>query len=215
MGRHPTGSCGWGGALGFAAMEPDALLPDPDLELDRFNPLLVTVDGVLSTEACTALIARIEAEGPTAAPITTARGFVMRPDIRNNTRVMFDDAALAGLLFERVRAALPERLEGGWWVCGANERLRCYRYEPGQYFAPHDDGRYRRSDDEASLLTLMVYLNECPGGGATNFLDIKRSVTPKPGRALLFNHHLLHEGAVVTSGVKYVLRSDVMYRRTA
>jgi hypothetical protein len=28
--------------------------------------------------------------------------------------------------------------------------------------------------------------------------------------ALLFQHQLLHEGCVVTSGVKYVLRSDVM-----
>jgi prolyl 4-hydroxylase len=29
--------------------------------------------------------------------------------------------------------------------------------------------------------------------------------------ALLFDHHLLHEGAAVMSGRKYVLRSDVMY----
>jgi hypothetical protein len=32
---------------------------------------------------------------------------------------------------------------------------------------------------------------------------------------LLFNHHLLHEGAVVTQGLKYAVRSDVMYRRKA
>jgi hypothetical protein len=30
--------------------------------------------------------------------------------------------------------------------------------------------------------------------------------------ALLFQHQLLHEGSEVTSGVKYVVRSDVMYR---
>ena len=100
-------------------------------------------------------------------------------------------------------------------VCGANERLRCYRYEAGQYFAPHFDGAFRRSRDEVSLLTLIVYLNECPGGGATNFPGLERTVTPKPGRALLFNHHLLHEGAVVTQGLKYAVRSDVMYRRKA
>ena len=31
--------------------------------------------------------------------------------------------------------------------------------------------------------------------------------------ALLFQHRLLHEGAEVTAGVKYVVRSDIMYRR--
>jgi hypothetical protein len=40
-----------------------------------------------------------------------------------------------------------------------------------------------------------------------------RAIDPKPGRALLFQHFLLHEGSAVTRGVKYVMRSDVMYRR--
>ena len=31
--------------------------------------------------------------------------------------------------------------------------------------------------------------------------------------ALIFEHELLHEGAAVTAGRKYVLRSDVMYGR--
>jgi hypothetical protein len=29
----------------------------------------------------------------------------------------------------------------------------------------------------------------------------------------LFQHFLLHEGCYVTSGLKYALRTDVMYRR--
>lgn len=36
-------------------------------------------------------------------------------------------------------------------------------------------------------------------------------VVPKEGMALLFLHQLRHTGAEVHSGVKYVLRSDVMY----
>jgi hypothetical protein len=31
--------------------------------------------------------------------------------------------------------------------------------------------------------------------------------------ALIFEHQILHEGAAVISGRKYVLRSDVMYGR--
>lgn len=98
-------------------------------------------------------------------------------------------------------------------MCGANERFRCYRYEVGQYFAPHFDGAFVRHRDERSLLTFMVYLNDCPRGGETNFFSLERSVKPSTGTALLFNHHLLHEGAEVTEGRKYALRTDLMYRR--
>ncbi|GEL72019.1 2OG-Fe(II) oxygenase [Myxococcus virescens] len=86
---------------------------------------------------------------------------------------------------------------------------------PPPHSAPHFDGAFVRTRDERSLLTFMVYLNECPGGGATNFLSLGHSVTPRTGSALLFNHRLLHEGATVTQGRKYALRTDLMYRRPA
>lgn len=38
-------------------------------------------------------------------------------------------------------------------------------------------------------------------------------VRPAVGRALFFQHRVVHEGAEVTSGEKLVLRTDVMYRR--
>ena len=37
-------------------------------------------------------------------------------------------------------------------------------------------------------------------------------VDPAPGRALLFQHRVLHEGERVERGVKYLLRSEIMYR---
>jgi prolyl 4-hydroxylase len=181
--------------------------------LDFSRPLLWTVDDVLSVVECAALIERIEAIGPTAAPITTAHGFKMRPDIRNNTRVMIDDAELAELIFQRVHATVPVTTHGNWRASGANERLRCYRYTAGQRFALHYDGAFVRNDREESFLTLMVYLNEGFRGGATEFPDIDVTVTPKTGRALLFQHRQLHQGCVVEEGVKYAIRSDVMFRR--
>lgn len=38
-------------------------------------------------------------------------------------------------------------------------------------------------------------------------------VTPKEGTALVFNHDTLHEGLPVTDGVKYIVRTEVMYHR--
>lgn len=178
--------------------------------LDMSAPLVFTVSEVMSPQECQEMIARIEPLGFEAAPITTPAGFVMRPDIRNNERVMFDDVALAAELFGRIRAAVPERLCGRRPV-GVNERFRCYRYTPGQRFAPHYDGAFQRSRSECSELTFMVYLNDGFTGGQTSFLEFDVEVAPRPGMALLFQHRLLHEGCRVISGVKYVLRSDVMY----
>jgi prolyl 4-hydroxylase len=181
--------------------------------LDHTQPLVFTVADVLTEAECRREIDRVEALGPRLAPINTGRGFVEDPEIRNNERVMFDDHVLAAELYARVRDALPDPL-CHWHPAGANERFRCYRYRPGQRFAPHYDGSFRRSADEESLLTFMVYLNDGFAGGDTTFLHLDLRVAPRPGLALLFQHRLLHEGSRVDEGVKYVMRSDIMYRRT-
>eukprot|EP00026_Physarum_polycephalum_P017311 Phypoly_transcript_18498.p2 GENE.Phypoly_transcript_18498~~Phypoly_transcript_18498.p2 ORF type:complete len:125 (+),score=23.72 Phypoly_transcript_18498:341-715(+) len=78
---------------------------------------------------------------------------------------------------------------------------------------------------QKSWYTIMVYLNENFDGGDTIFLDSKLQGTeaakkpvytlvPKPGMAIVFlqeDDSLLHEGAKLDSGFKYMIRSDVMY----
>ncbi len=179
--------------------------------LDLSKPLHLVIDGILSSTECSDLISRIEAQRPALAPITTSRGPVISTETRNNSRVMFDDAPLSSLLFERARPQVPEQAMGMRAV-GANERLRCYKYEPGQWFKPHYDGAFVRSPIERSLYTFMVYLNDDFEGGTTDLLGLGLSIEPKVGRALLFQHHILHEGCEVLRGIKYVVRSDVMYR---
>ena len=171
---------------------------------------IYTIPNLLTPEECQDYIALTERIGYEAAPITTGHGFVMRPDIRNNARVILDDMARAEALWQRVRPEVPHVLEGRQAI-GLNERFRFYRYDPGERFAPHTDGPYRRANGEESLLTFMVYLNEGFSGGETNFGEVW--VTPETGLGLIFDHYLLHEGAAVIRGRKYVLRSDVMYGR--
>ena len=36
---------------------------------------------------------------------------------------------------------------------------------------------------------------------------------PKTGTALIFNHDTLHEGRPLTMGTKYIIRTEIMYRR--
>lgn len=169
---------------------------------------IFTVSSLLSPEECRAYIAMTEEIGYGAAPITTLWGEELHDDIRNNTRVILDDAARAAHLWERVPPWVL-RFRNGRQPIGLNERFRFYRYDPGQQFATHVDGPYRRDNGEMSLLTFMVYLNDDFAGGATTFDDV--TVKPETGMALLFDHSLLHSGSSVEEGRKYVLRSDVMY----
>jgi predicted 2-oxoglutarate/Fe(II)-dependent dioxygenase YbiX len=169
----------------------------------------------LSGPECEQLIHQAESLGFDDAPITTSAGFVMRKDVRNNTRVILDDHALAQSLYSRLGTLLPGQY-GSWRIVGLNERFRFYRYDLGQFFAPHFDGAFNRNDDERSWLTFMIYLNDACTGGETIFLDRvpPLTVVPESGKALVFLHRQLHTGAEVIEGRKYVLRSDVMYRRT-
>ena len=63
---------------------------------------IFTIPNVLTAEECDAFIRLTEKSGYDAAPITTAVGFLMRPHVRNNTRVMIDDPAHAAWLWGRV-----------------------------------------------------------------------------------------------------------------
>lgn len=172
------------------------------------TPPLFTVPDLLTPAECRALIDWSESLGYDDAPVSLAGGPVQRPDLRNNGRVIVDDAARADWLWARLASFIPPT-RAGLAPIGLNERLRFYRYQPGERFRWHTDGYYRRPSGERSLLTLMVYLNEVDAGGWTEFETI--SIYPITGQALVFDHMLLHQGAEVTAGRKYVLRSDILY----
>lgn len=184
---------------------------------------IFTVRGFLSADECAAFIARSEAVGYGDAPITTSAGPVLNKRMRNNERVMVDDPATAAGLWERLRPFVPATIGTGWQAAGLNERFRYYRYDPGQRFDWHFDGWFERSPAERSHLTFMIYLNDGFEGGETRFRerplgtpagtrDDEFAVVPEAGMALVFVHAVLRQGAAVTAGRKYVLRSDVMYR---
>jgi hypothetical protein len=180
-----------------------------------------TIDAFLTAAECDQYIAWGESNGFEEAPVTTARGMVMMKDLRNNDRMMIDDVERAQDLYRRVSDQLPPRFMKTWAPAGLNERLRVYRYDVGQQFDWHLDGYFERPTGERSFFTFMVYLNEDFEGGATSFRSTAPDsstggafrVTPRKGMALLFHHPIEHRGDSVTAGRKYVLRTDVMYRR--
>jgi len=129
-----------------------------------------------------------------------------------------------------------------WKFTRPNERMRFLKYVGGEYFRPHCDGSYETPDGkECSYFTLHLYLNDAISpsgteiahlpkkdqieamrtgtmGGATTFHSMnmrhRLDVMPKAGRILLFQHRgLLHSGDEVIRGVKYTMRTDLMYIR--
>jgi prolyl 4-hydroxylase len=170
---------------------------------------IVCIRNVLSATECEALIVRAEAVGFKPATINTHSGAKRDEQTRDNDRVIMDDAELASDLWARI-ASHVHVIRAGRQAVRPNERFRYYRYHPGQKFDWHVDGPFRRENGEMSLFTFMIYLNEGYRGGATAFHNAG-DIVGEQGMALLFEHGLMHQGAEVTHGVKYALRSDVMY----
>lgn len=181
------------------------------MEYLPLSPEIGIIRNFLDADECVEFITASEAEGYSEAPITTSFGPRMMKDVRNNTRLLRNDPVLAAALYEKAKPFLPQQI-GSYTICGMNELFRFYRYHPGEQFKRHRDGAFIRNDKELSYYTFMIYLNAGFEGGATTFSGI--TVTPETGTALIFRHTQLHEGTTVESGVKYVLRTDVMYRHS-
>lgn len=112
---------------------------------------------------------------------------------------------------------------------GLNDRFRVYRYEAGQRFFPHVDVRTRIPEGETRA-SLMIHLNDRFEGGETRFFEekdkrsrcgegrgrkfnnrVRFALRPAIGSVVVVDHLLLHEDSEVTAGVKYAVRSDLVY----
>lgn len=190
--------------------------------------LALTAQSILTPQECQAMIDRSESIGYDVALVNmgpTGQG-VRVPGYRDGHRCIIDDKVFAAELWKRIEAYLPLEYENRPRI-ELNERLRFLKYGPGDQFQPHMDGEYHRTDGSGHVtkITIQFYLNDACTGGATSFLSEKDfradrgkepeklEVNPKPGQILIFQHDLVHEGSKVTEGVKYVVRSDILYGR--
>ncbi|XP_071104983.1 uncharacterized protein [Haliotis cracherodii] len=184
---------------------------------------------------CQWFIEKTEKKGYKRALINLGKGQEVAAVVRNSSRYMWDSRKVSEKLWNRMKTYVPEVFKGRR-ALGLNERswintptlivycrvirisvsrLRFLRYEPGEYFRIHKDGIYTRKNMERSYITVQLYLNEGFQGGCTTFFSSdalqKVPVVPKKGSALIFQHDILHEGSEVTEGLKYAVRTDVMY----
>lgn len=178
--------------------------------LDLEQPLYWTIDDALDAAQCERYIQRIRSEEQERAPVITHDGVGLDLAVRNNTRVMWDSYDEAQALLARIEERIPRRILGMKRV-GANPRLRLYRYGSGEKHGSHWDTVVEFERGAKSLLTLVIYLNDGFVGGETDFNELGVRVTPRRGRALVFQHRVLHTATTVREGEKFVLRTDIVF----
>ena len=179
------------------------------MQLNKHTDKIFTVDNFWTIQECEDFISKSEGIGYERATVTNENGQVIVKEIRNNNRIIYKDVTLAETIWQTLREFAPKQF-GNSLAIGLNELFRFYKYEVGQQFKRHRDQSFIRDQFEASYFTFMIYLNDTYLGGATTFDKVV--IQPKQGTALIFQHDLEHEGTAVDKGIKYVLRTDIMFR---
>ena len=219
-------------------LSPERAAEGARVELGHPTKTAFKVPHFLSAGECRALIARSEMVGYTAAKLNTGDGDGhVYTDIRNSGRSMVDDPTLAEALWRRVQHLVPQELtkhrwqkhgDTIWRPRGLNERLRFLRYNRGHYFVQHMDGNYPRPKQhplhgDVSHLTMLIYLNDAFEGGELalewggerlstgQWGRVSTDIAPTPGLCVIHDHKILHEAKCVVSGVRYCIRTDLMY----
>jgi hypothetical protein len=202
----------------FVSPKPSTL---PVAQLGPRDGSIFSIPGVLTHAEAAAVVAATEAAGYAHQG---SRGAAAGEAARSCGRLSLRDAGFASALWKAIRGAvlagLPPADRDA--ACGLNDNIRCYRYERGDAFGRHYDDDEVVDADKITRYTLLIYLTPCTGGATVFYAGegkrksaVVASVAPAPGLALLHRHGdlcLPHEGARVEGGVKYVLRSDVVFR---
>ena len=175
----------------------------------ELHPEIFLVENFLSSQECAHFIEKGEKVSFEEAKVNISGKQTMLKGVRNNERILFKDEILAQSIWNKIAPFVPETF-GIYNATGVNELFRIYKYSEGQRFKMHRDGSYERNEKECSFFSFLIYLNEGYEGGETYFQE-GITVVPKLGSALVFHHPLKHEGKPLLSGLKYVLRTDVMY----
>lgn len=210
--------------------------PKPNLTANKLKGIhLFTVPDFLTPSECEAFIKRAETCGFVhQGSLGPTRGEAFR----DNDRISVHDAILAEKLWKAglCNFFLDNRVRGKAAV-GLSPNIRFYKYKIGQRFGQHIDESVDLGGGNTTEYTLLIYLNgglrskskkildssqssarEDLIGGETVFYaprkGIVAEVAPIAGMALFHIHGsqcMLHEARVVSKGVKYILRSDVVF----
>lgn len=177
----------------------------------------IVIDNFLTNEECQALINTSEDKGYDEADISYSSGARMDKEYRDNMRCLYEDENFRLKLETLLEPFIPQKItyrEKELNFLKVSGKFRFYKYNPGQKFKEHKDGNIME-EGGISLYTILIYLNTAEDGGETGIYDMAKSnkilVKAETGKMLMFNHSVLHTGEELKAGLKYILRSDLVY----
>lgn len=188
---------------------------------------IITIGKFFSQELCNELLKSFTTSLTLeTTPLIKSKDYA----VRVNDRALVESSETAINLWEYLQKILlfeyneQSILDEFQTAKGLNPQLRVYRYTKGHHFGQHYDESVKVNSPTVkgeTKWTLLIYLTggEEFVGGDTIFYPIDRknepiNVHPSKGTALLHKHGddcLLHEAELVRDGVKWVLRSDVVF----
>lgn len=204
-------------------------------QLQQIGDHTFLVHGILTPAECDAIIRA--AERMHFTPEHTIFGYFQnaydsvpcttKTCISSREVLRIDDATLSTVLAARMRDALPVLVAKNGTrqmgrigrLVGLNTAMRIARYQPGDSLPTHTDHVTYAGPSCCSAWTLTIYLNsvEPAHGGSTDFEHAVegnmrvRAVQPRTGTGLLLAHNVLHSGAPLLKGSKYILRTEPIY----
>ena len=190
--------------------------------------LVFTIDNFLNNKECDKILQRIKNKNFQKATIGHNKKTVEN-ETRNNSRTYFEDSKFSQELWKKFKDIdiIPKTMTNGVFkLSGLYKHTLFYKYNQGEYFKEHYDEE-KKDGNLKSFYTVLIYLNEQFQGGETTFIYHKRNliknkikeeliltpIKPKKGQLLVFKHNILHEGSLLKSGEKIVLRTDIMYEK--
>ena len=180
------------------------------------NLHLSLINNVFSDEECSNLIIYSESIGYVQASsyIDKYKKEHFFLEIRKSLRCIIDSINFAKILYKRIAHIIPNNYNNITF-CEINPRFRFLKYNSGDHFEKHTDEHYKNDKNEISLITVLIYLNNDYEGGNTKFLfdnNNEISIMPKIGLICLMDQNILHEVPKLVSGIKYVIRTELMYK---
>ena len=181
------------------------------------NLYLSCVNDVFSDVECDNLIDISENLKYKEASLFTKNGKEYFDDYtRKSQRCIIDNSDFANKLLERIKHYIPHIYRGKVFH-SINNRLRFLKYDAGGNFKRHSDGCYSdKNNNTMSMITILIYLNENYEGANTTFFNDSRdtkgfSLDPKIGIVCLMDQDIEHEVPPLLNGIKYAIRTELMY----
>ena len=154
----------------------------PGIQAFHRDPDIFCVDDFLTEDECDRIIAKCEPHMAACVTKDPVTGVVGPDPRRTSTEAMLPQSEAPSIVSKLVKLLDCREDE--------LEILQVLRYKEGQEFQAHTDGFAGPTTaagfvNSGRLVTLFAYLSNVQTGGHTEFVDLKFSVAPKKGSAVV------------------------------